>query len=336
MACKAEQERECLIQERDAAWQEAARARSKKQKKKTKDRSSAKFNAKLNLLTDKFGIDFDGLDSSDSEVDPLEAKQRKEEKRSEFDEYRIKKSPPEYFGMCGEGLRRHFKVDKNMHNKIVKNEFFKLNYLAKFLIMRRSTRTSGDETSKEKQSIPNLFKCLYLYGMYYLQAYPEKTLGFLDYCSTLSGYAWFCSPEGLLCIDAELRGWYVAHPEHNWSQDNFEVIDIKTELAGDESVSRKANNCIGGMCGRGAPQMQGLRGISRGCGHGRGSFRGGNQGRAVGSSGTSRPALSSQICDRFNCGECMADGCPHVHICYCHDPTHCLLNYPKLGGTAAI
>ena len=194
-------------------------------------------------------------------MDPLEAKQRKEEKQSEFDEYGIKKSPPKYFGMCGKGLRCHLKVDKNTRNKIVKNKFFKLNYLAKFLIVCRSTRASGDETSKEMQSIPDRFKCLYLYSMYYLQAYPEKTLGFLNYCSTLSGYAWFCSPEGLLHVDAELRGWYVAHLEHNWSQDNFKVIDIKTELAGDESVHRKANNRSGGTHGRGAPQMQGLWGV---------------------------------------------------------------------------
>ena len=238
--------------------------------------------------------------------------------------------------MCGKGLKCHLRVDKNTHNKIVKNEFFKLNYLAKFLIMRRSTRASGDETSKDTQSIPDLFECLYLYGMYYLQAYPEKTLGFLNYCSTLSGYARFCSPEGLLHVNAELRGWYVAHPEHNWSQDNFEVINIKTELAGDESVRRKTSNRSGGARGRGAPQMQGSQGVFRGRGCSRGSSCGGNQDRAMGFSATSRPALSSQICDRFNCGECVLDGCPRTHICYCCDPTHCLLNCPKLAGTAAI
>ena len=238
--------------------------------------------------------------------------------------------------MHGEGLRRHLRVDKNTRNKIVKNKFFKLNYLAKFLITRRSTQASGDETSKDTWSIPDLFECLYLFGMYYLQAYPEKTLGFLDYCSTLSGYARFCSPEGLLCVDVELRGWYVAHPEHNWSQDNFEVIDIKIELAGDESVGRKISNRGGGTSGRAAPQMQGSQGMSRGHGCGRGSSRGGNRGWATGFSATSCPALSAQICDRFNQGECVTDSCPHAHICHCHDPTHCLLNCPKLGGTAAI
>ena len=112
-AQKAEQERECLIQECDAAHQEVARVKSKKCKKKSKDRNSTKFNGKLNLLADKLGVDFNGLDSSDSEADPIEAKCQKEEKRSEFNKYGLKKSPPEYFGMRGEGLRHDLKVDKN-------------------------------------------------------------------------------------------------------------------------------------------------------------------------------------------------------------------------------
>lgn len=87
--------------------------KSKKHKKNSKDCNSAKFNAKLNLLADKFGVDFDGLDSSDSKADPIEAKCQKEEKRSEFNKYSLKKSSPEYFRMRGEGLRHHLKVDKN-------------------------------------------------------------------------------------------------------------------------------------------------------------------------------------------------------------------------------
>ena len=59
-------------------------------------------------------------------------------------------------------------------------------------------------------------------------------MGFLDYCSHLSVCARTSSPDGFLKINAELWGWYMSHLENNWSQDNFEVIDIKTELAGDE------------------------------------------------------------------------------------------------------
>ena len=136
-------------------------------------------------ITLHLGVDFDGIDSSDSEADPLEVKCRKDEQRSEFDAYGIKKVSPEFFGMRGEGLHRHLKVDKSYPNKIAKNEFFKLDQLSKFIAMRRPSKSPGDEV-KEQFSIPEIFECLFLFGMFYLQIYPEKTMGFLNYCSHLS------------------------------------------------------------------------------------------------------------------------------------------------------
>ena len=80
-------------------------------------------------------------------------------------------------------------------------------------------------------------------------------MGFLDYCSHLSVCAHTSSPDGFLKIDAELWGWYVSHLENNWSQDNFEVIDIKTELAGDESLCHKPFSCGEGGGAVGAMQL---------------------------------------------------------------------------------
>ena len=67
----------------------------------------------------------------------------------------------------------------------------------------------------------------------------KKQSVFLDYCSHLSVCTGTSLPDGLLKNDTELQGWYVSHPDNNWSQDNFEVIDIKMEFTGDESVCHK-------------------------------------------------------------------------------------------------
>ena len=106
---KQNKEKEKLIHERDEALKSA---KHKKWKKKSKSRNSAKFNVKLNLLADKLGVDVDGLDSSDSDINSVKARHRKEEKRIEFDGYGIKRNPPKYFSMHREGLCRHLKVDK--------------------------------------------------------------------------------------------------------------------------------------------------------------------------------------------------------------------------------
>ena len=240
-ACKA-QEKEKLIHKRDEALKAAEQAKCKKRKKSSKSRNSTKFKAKLNLLANKLDVvDVDGLDLLDSDVNPVKAKHRKKEKQSEFDGYGIKKTPPEYFGIRGDGLYRHLKVYRNYHNKIVCSQFFKLDQLIKFVSGHQLARASDEDPAKEVHSIPDLFECLFLFSMFYLQLYPEKMLGFLDYCAHLSNYAHFCSPGGLVKIDAELHGWYVDHPENNWSQDNFEIVNIKTELAEEDSVKQRSN-----------------------------------------------------------------------------------------------
>ena len=90
----------------------------------------------------------------------------------------------------------------------------------------------------ELQCKYEIFELLYLFGMYYLQCYPEKyaTL-FLDYCSFLTVVSKDRTVSEMLQLDTVLHGYYVANPEINWSQDNFEVIDIKTNFLHEGSKS---------------------------------------------------------------------------------------------------
>ena len=144
---------------------------------------------KLNIIADCLGVDVNGIDSSNSEADPLEVKCRKDEQRSEFDSFGIKKISPDYYGMHGEGLCRHLKVDKNYRNKITKNEFFKLDQLSKFIAMCRPSKSSVDEANKEQHSILEIFECLYLFGMFYLQIYPKKNNQFFWITAHILVYA---------------------------------------------------------------------------------------------------------------------------------------------------
>ena len=48
-------------------------------------------------------------------------------------------------------------------------------------------------------------------------------------------------------IEVELHSWYVAHPENNWSQDNYKIIDIKIELARDDWVQLKEDAAVEGL-----------------------------------------------------------------------------------------
>ena len=78
--------------------------------------------------------------------------------------------------------------------------------------MCRPSKSSGDEANIEQHSTPEIFECLYLFGMFYLQIYLEKTISFLDYCSHLSVCTHTSLPDGLLKNDTELQGWYVSYP----------------------------------------------------------------------------------------------------------------------------
>ena len=107
------------------------RGRSKRKRVPTSPQQS--LMPKLNIIADCLGVDVNGIDSSNSEADPLEVKCWKDKQRSEFDAFGIKKISADYYRMHGKGLRRHLKVDKNYRNKIAKNEFFKLDQLSKFM-----------------------------------------------------------------------------------------------------------------------------------------------------------------------------------------------------------
>ena len=274
---KAEEEQKNLIKERD----EALRAAQEATKKSKKHKNSDVLDRKLDKLAKHLEVDFEGLDS-DSSDDALQNKKPKEDPKSEFNLHGIKKIPAEFNGMSGMGICRHLRISLAFRNKIAQNEFFELSEQYKF-ISAQSLRYKSPldaESSSKKASEPEtkteVFELLYLFGMFYLQVFLEKMLGFIDHCSYLTTCSKTYHVPGLLHLDSALRELYITNPEWNWSQDHYEVIDVHTAFAQDDSVkmSKVKENKAGSKskydaCG---PQSQtGNQSYSRGhsfCGRG--------------------------------------------------------------------
>ena len=119
------------------------------------------------------------------------------------------------------------------------NEIFKLVKLYQLQEILQEPNNGGDTVTKvtEPQHKYEIFELLYLFGMYYLQVYPEKAASFLAYCSFLTAISKDCMVSEMLNLDSELCGYYMANPEMNWSQGNFEVIDIRNNFLQDSSKS---------------------------------------------------------------------------------------------------
>ena len=311
----------------DKALKSAKAAKLKAKKHKHKGVSGV-LEEKMNRLAAKFNVDFDDLNSDDY---PDPTKRVKDNPKSEFTIRGEKKVPVEYFGMALNGIHCHRQVDKVYHNKIAHNKFFKLIKLYQPWEMTQKSSNGGNTVTKvtELQCKYEIFELLYLFGMYYLQCYLEKyaTL-FLDYCSFLTAVSKDRTVSEMLQLDTALHGYYVANPEINWSQDNFEVIDIKTNFLHEGSKSTWGK---GGFQPRGGGKSQprGQGSHSRGCGfftRGCGAF---SEGACC--CGHSRLAVQVEICDRYNKGVCPGFGCYHEHVCYCGDPSHIAIHYPKLN-----
>ena len=172
----------------------------------------------------------------------VQNKKPREDPKSEFNLHGIKKIPAEFNGMSGTGICRHLHILSTFRNKIVRNKFFELSELYKFISawsLKYKSPLDADSNSKmasEPQTKTEVFELLYLFGMFYLQVFPEKMLGFLNHCSYLTTCSKTYHVPGLLHLDSALRELYITNPEWNWSQDHYEVIDVRTAFANDDSV----------------------------------------------------------------------------------------------------
>ena len=217
--------------------------KSKKEKHKRKWESSDEDTDDIKLLVNEFGVDLNKLHNT--------KKKRKEKQPSEFfnrDGAMFKPAP--YQGMQVEGLVWPAKIPPKMRDEIASDVFFPLEELAKIGLARRKSSAisfhvktgsaqqvftcTNDTDQTELKTKSEIFRALYLFGMYYLQVYPEKTVSFLEYLCLLTKMNSKLNMEGMLQLDYDLRTLFLSHPEWIWSQKHPEAYLITTDIAQDK------------------------------------------------------------------------------------------------------
>ena len=165
-------------------------------------------------------------DSSDDDGDSRRpAKKKKKSEQSElFTLDGELKVPAPYEGMDMSNLVMHSQIHNDIVNRIANNEFFDLQemFSGEELTTASSSGTKA-KTSKPITKKSEIFFLLYTFGMYYLQRFPHKAAGFLEYLAYLTKFGAPFNVPGLLKLDSALRVHYIKHPDWNWDQNNFTI-----------------------------------------------------------------------------------------------------------------
>ena len=135
------------------------------------------------------------------------------------------KIAPSYSGMDMSNLVMHSMVSNEIISQIANNEFFDLQEMfnGEELTTADGTSSSKQKTCKPITKKQEIFFLLYTFGQYYLQIFPAKAAGFLEYLAYLTKYGAPFNVPGLLKLDSALRVHYIKHPEWNWDQNNFTI-----------------------------------------------------------------------------------------------------------------
>ena len=126
--------------------------------------------------------------------------------------------PASYRGMNFEGLIVPSLVGDKFRGKIIANEFFEL---------KEIPIESGSQQICSKDL---LFRYLFGFGMVYLQIYPGKTIGFLQYCSYLMKMWEPLTLQGLLAIDNTVRKYFIGHSNGNWETTKIKSLVNNTDI----------------------------------------------------------------------------------------------------------
>ena len=170
---------------------------------------------------------YDLSSSDDDKEDRQPAKKKKKSTQSElFTLDGELKSPAEYQGMDMSNLIMHSQIPNDIIAKIASNKFFDLQEM--FSGEELTTANTNGYKTKNVNAKPiskksEIFYLLYTFGMYYLQLFPQKAAGFLEYLAYLTKFGAPFNVLGLLKLDSALRVHYIKHPEWNWDQNNFTI-----------------------------------------------------------------------------------------------------------------
>ena len=132
-------------------------------------------------------------------------------------------------------------VDVHCREAIAKHRFFELADLLKSDSLHYRPQRSVTHTEElpdgrvvtyttplqgkasEPKTRPELYQLLYAFGQYYLQCFPAKTAGFLEYLTYLTKYCAHLSMPILVSLEVSIRKFYVEHPDLNWNVTRDEV-----------------------------------------------------------------------------------------------------------------
>ena len=139
--------------------------------------------------------------------------------------------PMDFQGFDFIGLIYHNRVDRRYREKIVQDEFFELYKLYKLEESSEQYVSMNEEGylsfNVHKPTQPKrkaeIFSLLYDFGQFYLQIYPAKTAGFLEYLHYLTENTSDMTVQGVLKLDTAIRWQYVNYPHWNWEQSRHEI-----------------------------------------------------------------------------------------------------------------
>ena len=153
------------------------------------------------------------------------------------------KVPPQYNGQNMNELIMHSQVPSELVEHLASNTFFDSAQM--FSGEELTTTHMGNLEIKSKGNAKTITKkleiffLLYQWGMYYLQLYPEKAAGYLEYLAYLTKYGEPFHAQGLLKLDFALRCQHVKHPSWGWDQNNPCIHHLCDLMSKDSSLIKE-------------------------------------------------------------------------------------------------
>ena len=251
-----------------------------------------------------------------------------------------KKVTEPFTGADFTGLIMQNSIPPDIRNSITKDKFFEIYKLYKCDkvistvlsapslgapgVTITATTTSG-ASGKDPTTKSEIFYLLYQFGMFYLQLYPAKIAGFLEYLGFLTKEAKDFNVASLLRLDNAIRSQYINHPDWNWDQSHTEISRVFNQL------SRRAENLLPGAVvhvvkGSAATPSKQPRG-GRFQRHPRTGFRLSFPPPTWGPFPPQQSQAPGHVerCNNYNFSPkgCRNAKCQRLHMCaYCGDPTH--------------
>ena len=245
------------VAEEARALADQEREQAEKEKEELQNEIEVNCDVTINELVKHFTKKQRSESDSESDEDGPPQPKRSRALASEFDEDGLLRKVPEYKGMNVNGLVLFKRVTEDIRKLIGKNEFFPLAkmYTGEEITTTQLGHVTVTTTSKNvPKPITNkseLFYLLYNFGQYYLQLYPEKASGFLEYLAFLTKVCDCFTVSALVELDNQICKEYVQHPQWNWDQTNA-IIDKIYMYFAREADNMKSGGASTSSAGQGS------------------------------------------------------------------------------------